>query len=146
MSALIHSIVNKSKFQELRLKNTFVAKLDGECCKTSVDLYNELESGFDLPDYFGKNLDALYDCLMDLEWITQDHVVLIIEHFDDLLSDEANDPELLEDFIVTLDDICKSWNLLESEVFTPKTMQVYIHASEKADQLLEDNDIEFDTI
>ncbi len=146
MSALIHFIVNKSKFQAIRFKNTFVAKLDGECCKSSIDLYNELERAFDLPDFFGKNLDALYDCLMDLEWITQDHVILIIEHFDDLLSEEINDPELLEDFLVTLDDICKSWNLLESEVFTPKTMEVFIHSSKKAEQLLEDNDIEFDKI
>ena len=146
MNALVNLITNKSKFQELRFKNTFLAKLDGNNCKTSTDLYIELVKAFDLPDYFGKNLDALYDCLMDLEWITKDHVVLIIDHFDHLLTEEINDPELLEDLLITLDDVCRSWDLLETKILTPKTMNVYIHFSKKAKELLENNEIEYKKI
>jgi hypothetical protein len=146
MNALFYIIENKTKFLDIRFKNTFLAKLDGAACKTSIDLYNKLQNVFELPDYFGKNLDALYDCLMDLEWITKDHVVLIIEHFDQLLCDENNDPELLEDFLITLDDVCKSWDLLESDQFTPKKMNVYFNNSIKVKELLENNAIEFEII
>jgi hypothetical protein len=146
MNTSFHLIKNKQKFQDIRFKNTFIARLEGSHCTTSNDLYKELKKAFELPDYFGKNLDALYDCLMDLEWIPKDHVVLIIDHFDLLLSQELNDPELLEDFLITLDDVCKSWALLESDEFTPKTMKIYIPVSEKSQELLENNDIEFEII
>ena len=146
MNAFIFLIENKTKFQDIRFKNTFIAKLDGSICTTSIDLYTQLKNVFELPDYFGKNLDALYDCLMDLEWITKDHIVLVIDHFDQLLSQENNDPELLEDFLVTLDDIIKSWDLLESDEFTPKTMRLYIHYSDKAKDLLDNNEIEFEIL
>jgi RNAse (barnase) inhibitor barstar len=146
MKALFYLIKHKDKFQDIRFKNAFLAKLEGSRCKTSVKLFEELKREFELPDYFGKNLDALYDCLMDLEWITKDHIVLIIEHFDELLSDETNDPEFLEDFLITLDDVSKSWQLMDSDEFTPKTFKVYIQHSDKAKDLLDMNDIEFDVI
>jgi len=37
------------------------------------------------PKYFGKNWDALYDCLTDLEWMTGTIVVLTIDDADALL-------------------------------------------------------------
>lgn len=146
MNAAFHLIKNKLKYQEIRFKNSFIAKLDGQQCATSPELYLELKGLFELPDYFGKNLDALYDSLMDLEWITKDHIILVIEHFDQLLSREQNDPELLEDFLITLEDVCKSWELLERDEFTPKSMRIYIYASDKVKELLENNEIDFEFI
>ena len=37
--------------------------LDGRLMTTKNRLYEYLEEAFDLPDYFGKNLDALWDVL-----------------------------------------------------------------------------------
>ena len=34
--------------------------------KTVEDLHNELKEAFEFPDYYGGNLDALHDCLMDI--------------------------------------------------------------------------------
>jgi len=37
--------------------------LDFTGCKTFNDLYNVISVSFDFPDYFGKNPDALWDCM-----------------------------------------------------------------------------------
>jgi RNAse (barnase) inhibitor barstar len=146
MSALFYIIKDTEKFQSIRFKNTFIANLDGKLCQTSMELYSALETIFELPDYFGRNLDALYDCMMDLEWITKDNVILVIENFDFLLSKEENDPDFLDDFFITLDDICKSWDQYESEEITAKTMKVYLHDSQKVTDTLELNEIEYKII
>ncbi|MBK6545944.1 MAG: barstar family protein [Saprospiraceae bacterium] len=146
MNSFITIVSDRSKFQNLKAKNTFIAKINGERCKTSNDLFRELKNEFELPDYFGKNLDALYDCLMDMEWIAQDHIRIVIDAFDLLLSNEENDPELIEDFIITLDDICQSWDLLDNEETTPKSFQVFIFDSETAKEILNLNGISFDII
>ncbi len=39
--------------------------LDFAGCRTSDDLYNVISTAFDFPDFFGKNLDALWDCMKD---------------------------------------------------------------------------------
>lgn len=39
--------------------------LDFAVCKTYDDLYNVISAAFDFPDFFGKNLDALWDCMKD---------------------------------------------------------------------------------
>ena len=31
------------------------------------DLYNKMAADLDFPDWFGRNLDALFDCLTDLQ-------------------------------------------------------------------------------
>ena len=40
--------------------------LDGENFITKEDAYEYIKSVFDFPDYFGNNLDALWDSLRDL--------------------------------------------------------------------------------
>ncbi|MQA11053.1 MAG: barnase inhibitor [Pseudonocardiaceae bacterium] len=36
-----------------------------------------ISAALSFPDYFGKNLDALYDCLRDLSWLQEGEHVLI---------------------------------------------------------------------
>ncbi len=43
-------------------------------------LHDALSHAFSFPDYYGKNLDALYDCLTDIEEPTR----LILLQFNDL--------------------------------------------------------------
>jgi RNAse (barnase) inhibitor barstar len=133
----------KKDIETIKLRNTFKATIHGEYCTTAEKLYQVLQKSFDLPDYFGHNLDALYDCLLDLEWIVESKVVLIIEDFDELLSEEEKDPDLLEDFILLLDDVVQSWDRFDSELIEPKQFTVYIIESEKAKNIMEDNGIEF---
>ncbi len=39
--------------------------LDFTHCKTFNDLYNVISVSFDFPEFFGKNPDALWDCMRD---------------------------------------------------------------------------------
>lgn len=43
-----------------------VCVLDGRKIEDITSLHNELASLLGFPDWYGKNLDALYDCLTDL--------------------------------------------------------------------------------
>lgn len=143
MISTIKLIDRKEDFDKKNFKNTFFAKLDGKKCPESISFYKQLSKIFDFPDYFGKNLDAVYDCLLDLVWILEPKVVLIIENFDDMFSEEEHDPELLEDFVILLDEVVQSWKVLANDEEDPKKFSVYFIASEKAKTMLEENGIQY---
>jgi RNAse (barnase) inhibitor barstar len=75
-------------------KDQFLAVLDGKRCKTIEALYVQLNAALELPDYFGANLDALFDCLCDLTWIEQKHVVIVITRSELLLSSGSADQRM----------------------------------------------------
>lgn len=141
MNPCIFGIQTNKEFQQLKFRNAFIAKLDGACCRNSNDFFSEIKLQFELPDYFGKNLDALYDCMLDLEWITQEQIILYIENADQLFADEVNDPDLIDDLVTTLDEICQSWLLMENEEFTPKNLKIYLQPISQFREVLERNDI-----
>jgi RNAse (barnase) inhibitor barstar len=72
-------------------KQQFTAVLDGKRCKTLAEFYVQINAALRFPDYFGANLDALYDCLCDLSWLEQKHVVLIFTRAELLLSQAKAD-------------------------------------------------------
>ena len=41
--------------------------LDGNLLADAGKVHDYLKESLDFPEYYGKNLDALYDCLTDLE-------------------------------------------------------------------------------
>ena len=45
------------------MKYVFIGK---ETVTSISDVYDLFAEAFDFPDYFGRNLDALYDCLTDV--------------------------------------------------------------------------------
>lgn len=72
--------------------------------KTYSDFYEQLKENIDLPDYFGNNLDALYDVISgDVALPLEIHFIKMnlnqLEEFSDLL-DTMKELELeLEEFI-----------------------------------------------
>lgn len=51
-------------------------QLDGAVCRSQEELHDQLKTVLHLPDYYGKNLDALWDCLtgevtlpVELTWV-----------------------------------------------------------------------------
>ncbi|MBP8726448.1 MAG: barstar family protein [Saprospiraceae bacterium] len=117
----------------------FLANIDGNSCKSIADLYTSLSSKLCFPDYFGNNLDALYDILLDLSWIEQNKVILFIDHFETLLS--AN-PEYLPGFLCVLRDACASKE--ESTHWEAKQLEIYIRPAESASCALDALDIPYD--
>ncbi len=45
--------------------------------KDKNELIKELSEQLKFPDYFGYNWDALYECLTDLSWIQERHIVIV---------------------------------------------------------------------
>jgi hypothetical protein len=69
-------------------KGTFIAEIDGAKAQTLRAFYPRIAKQLFFPDYFGKNLDALADCLSSLEVTGSNQVVLVIRNFETFLSKE----------------------------------------------------------
>ena len=52
--------------------------LDVHCMERKAEAHEYLKDTLELPDYYGKNLDALYDCLTEM-----DDVMFIFENEDE---------------------------------------------------------------
>jgi RNAse (barnase) inhibitor barstar len=68
---------------------TLAVTLDGTKTATLRTFYPKIAGLFHFPDYFGKNLDALFDCLTSLDNIPNPNVVLIILDLNHFLEKET---------------------------------------------------------
>ena len=66
----------------------FVAEIDGKKAQTLRGFYPRISKALFFPDYFGKNLDALFDCLCSLEVVGKQDIVLLIRHAESFLEKE----------------------------------------------------------
>lgn len=53
----------------------FVVHLSG--INNKKELLKQLSGKLEMPEYFGYNWDALYDCLRDFHWIEQQKIILV---------------------------------------------------------------------
>lgn len=51
--------------------------LAGAGVRSKLDFYDAVAEALRFPDWFGHNLDALYDCLIDLSWLPPGEHVLV---------------------------------------------------------------------
>lgn len=72
-------------------KHAAVRILRGKHSLTRDELLDEFAHGLDFPQYFGRNWDALEDCLTDLEWLSAEAFVLIITNADQVLKNSPGD-------------------------------------------------------
>lgn len=71
-------------------------------------LMRVLEEALRLPDYFGRNWDALSDCLRDLSWLPPGRVHLVHDAVPDLL------PKDLRSYVDVLATAVADWKPQES--------------------------------
>lgn len=77
--------------------------LDGKPFASIDDFHDKIEVVLEFP-FFGKNLDALYDCLKDLDWLTgKGFVLYCTDHTVLKLADERIFSILLEVFTDAID-------------------------------------------
>ena len=50
---------------------------DAEGVNDNVTLFDRVAEALDFPDYFGRNWDALHECLRDLDWLAGDGYALV---------------------------------------------------------------------
>jgi RNAse (barnase) inhibitor barstar len=95
--ANFHTTVPSSNLK----KSSFVAPLAAS--PTLIDFYKNIATALQFPDYFGNNLDALNDMLLDLAWLKRiKHVHLVIEDYSLFLNKE--DAEKRQTVLQLLDD------------------------------------------
>jgi RNAse (barnase) inhibitor barstar len=84
-----------------------VRVLDAARMRTKSGLFDEFASRLDFPDYFGRNWDALDECLSDLGWLRGVAYAILIERASRLLEDEASDQLLI--FLKTIEHAAADW-------------------------------------
>ncbi|MCO6460765.1 MAG: barstar family protein [Saprospiraceae bacterium] len=90
-----------------RGNNKIVVEINGSEINDWKALYDLITENLHFPGYFGENLDALYDMLLDLQWLKQDTIELVISDYQKLLSDE--DEYEKNEFLFLLEDVCREW-------------------------------------
>jgi RNAse (barnase) inhibitor barstar len=83
-----------------------IAAIDGKRCRDIESFLVEIGHAFSFPEYYGRNMNALNDCLNDLDWIDKDSYVLIINHFESFISESEEDKN---DVINFLNEIAQEW-------------------------------------
>lgn len=86
-SVYFKSLCGFADFQE----NVRLLVLEGACMSNLEGLYGEFERVFELPEYFGRNFNALEECLSDLEWLDGSGYIVFIKDADALLCEEQQD-------------------------------------------------------
>ena len=111
MSNTYKSIVSIDVMSDINILQSFsdsmIIYLDGYNMMTTRECYSELFKKLDFPDYFGYNLNALYDMLTDLSWLSFRNLTLMIEKSYLLLSSETNEDR--EVFLEILEDVAENW-------------------------------------
>jgi RNAse (barnase) inhibitor barstar len=67
----------------------FVGILDGSKCQSTRNFLKEIGRVFKFPSYYGQNLNALNDCLNDLEWLNKPNYILVVTNKDNFLLQET---------------------------------------------------------
>jgi RNAse (barnase) inhibitor barstar len=91
-----------------------VAILDGNKAGTRAGFFQEISGALRFPDYFGRNWDAVYDCLTDLNWLPASGYVLVLDGFDQLAT---NEPEQWAIGLKVLRQACEFWQPLSRPMY-----------------------------
>lgn len=86
---------------------SFVAAVDAATFAGEYEIFEAMNSSFGLPAYFGWNWDALSDCLRNLEWVTADRYLLLIENADRLDIQGSQDHSM---FVAVLGRVLRAWD------------------------------------
>ena len=85
--------------QELitRLNNKFkkckggIFPLNGSLMKTCPEIFKVFQQELKFPSYFGNNTSAFFECMTDMSWKILDSYFVIIDHAEELLSNEKQE-------------------------------------------------------
>jgi RNAse (barnase) inhibitor barstar len=127
----------KENYVSKKDSNTLVAIIEGDKIATMNDFYNHIAKQLRLPAYFGKNLDALFDCLCDFSWLEANNVHVILRGYDSFLSKEQ--PLKRWDVLVTLNDAADEWKAMKGK--DKIKFEIHVEPSHRIKQDLEDAEI-----
>lgn len=94
-------------------KGFSIFELDALQMKNLNGFYDEISSALKMPDYFGRNFNALDECLTDLEWLSSNGYLIVVRNAELLLSDETFDS--LEGLLSIFSKAGKEWAIEVNE-------------------------------
>ena len=86
-------------------KKLYLTILDGKKLSNRNQILYNIGVAFKFPDYYGKNWDAFNDCITDLDWISAEYYLLLINNADKIESQGEN----FSIFFNILEDAAKVW-------------------------------------
>jgi len=89
-----------------QLPRLSVVSIPGKLCRTKSSLFRAFAEALRFPDYFGKNWDALEECITDLSWLEASGYLLIVSDAEMLLEKVDSD---YKTFVSIMNDAGKSW-------------------------------------
>ena len=90
-----------------RGNNKIIVEIEGHEVNDFQSLNDLLSDKLNFPNYFGENLDALFDMLVDLQWLKQDSIEFVISDFENLLIAQG---ELAKaELMLLFEDVCLEW-------------------------------------
>lgn len=80
-----------------------VKSIHGERTRTSPELFDEFCAALEFPEYFGRNWNALSDCITDLSWLdmTAGLVLIVTEPLEVLSNAAPTELRLLADVLTS---------------------------------------------
>ena len=117
--------------------NAIIAIIEGKQADTINDFYAQMQKALKLPIYFGKNLDALFDCLCDFSWLETNEVHIILRDYDAFLSKETKN--IRWDVLAVLNDAASEWKGMKGK--DKIKFELYVEPSQRIKQDLEDAEI-----
>lgn len=83
------------------------AVVDLAGCLDKDEVLDRFAAALRLPDWFGRNWDALVDCLGDLSWLPADGYLLLLDHVGAWRTAE---PDQFATALEILDDAARTWS------------------------------------
>lgn len=120
-----------------READVIIAYIDGVKAETMLDFYQQIQKGLKLPAYFGKNLDALYDCLCDFSWLEVREIHVVMRDYDHFLSKEAKNQRW--NILAVLNDAVAEWKAMKGK--DKIKLEIYIEPSQRIKQDLDDAEV-----
>lgn len=77
-----HKQIVEKIIDELSLQNIQLFYIDGREISSKTTFLSKIAEAMKLPDYFGKNWDALDECITDLEWCPAQGYILVYDRPD----------------------------------------------------------------
>jgi RNAse (barnase) inhibitor barstar len=94
--------------------NLRVAVVDGRIAVDRDGIFDELARTMRFPDYFGRNWDAVYDCLTDPSLLPGDGSVIVLDGCDRLSGDH---PDQWQIALNVFDEACAFWQPTRTPLF-----------------------------